>query len=70
MTSDEARHLIIESTNYAAYQEPDSSLHGAGKNRLFGCDHYKSGRMIVRPSPWAEGDFEEKMNRTPLGKKL
>ena len=62
MTSDEARHLIIEGMNYAAYKETDSSLHDADKNRLFGSDHYKSGRMIVKPSPWAEGDFEEKMS--------
>jgi hypothetical protein len=62
MTSDEARDLIIESMNYAAYKETDSSLHDADKNRLFGSEHYKSGRMIVKPSPWAEGDFEEKMS--------
>jgi|ERR1700730_4338691 hypothetical protein len=62
MTSDEARDLIIHSMNYAAYQETDSSLHDADKNRLFGSDHYKSGRMIVKPSPWAEGDFGQKMS--------
>ena len=62
MTSDEARDLIIESMNYAACKETDSSLHDADKNRLFGSEHYKSGRMIVKPSPWAEGDFEEKMS--------
>jgi hypothetical protein len=44
MTSDEARDLIIESMNYAAYKETDSSLHDADKNRLFGSEHYKSGR--------------------------
>ena len=32
------------------------------KNRFFGSDHYRSGRMIVKPSPWAEGDFEERMS--------
>jgi hypothetical protein len=62
MTPDEARHLIIEGMNYAAYRETGSSLHDADKNRLFGADHYKSDRMIVKPSPWAEGDFEEKMS--------
>ena len=36
MTPDEARHLIIEGINYAAYKETDSSLHDADKNRLFG----------------------------------
>jgi hypothetical protein len=61
MTSDEARHLIIEGINYAAYRETDSSLHDSDKNRLFGSEQYKSGRFIVQPSPWAEGDFEEKM---------
>jgi hypothetical protein len=62
MTPDEARHLIIEGMNYAAYKETDSSLHDADKNRLFGSEHYKSGRLIVRPSPWGESDFEEKMS--------
>jgi len=62
MTLDEARHLIIEGINYAAYKETDSSLHDADKNRLFGSEHYQSGRLIVKPSPWAEGDFEEKMS--------
>jgi hypothetical protein len=62
MTPDEARDMIIEGMNYAAYKETDSSLHDADKNRLFGSEHYKSGRLIVRPSPWAEGDFEEKMS--------
>lgn len=62
MTPDEARRLIIEGINRAAYHETDSSLHDADKNRLFGSEHYKSGRLIVRPSPWAEGDFEEKMS--------
>jgi hypothetical protein len=61
MTPDEARDMIIEGMNYAAYKETDSSLHDADQNRLFGSEHYKSGRLIVRPSPWAEGDFEEKM---------
>jgi hypothetical protein len=28
---------------------------------LFGSDHYKSDRPVVKPSPWPEGDFEEKM---------
>jgi len=61
MTLDEARHLVIEGINYAAYRETDSSLHDSDKNRLFGSEHYKSGRSVVKPSPWAEGDFEEKM---------
>ena len=61
MTSEEARLLIIDGINYAAYKETDSSLHDSDKNRLFGAEHYKSGREVVKPSPWAEDDFEEKM---------
>jgi hypothetical protein len=61
MTADEAREFIIDGINYAAYRETDSSLHDSDKNRLFGSEHYKSDRSITRPSPWAEGDFEEKM---------
>ena len=62
MTTDEARELIIDGINYAAYRETDSSLpHHSDKNRLFGSEHYKSDRPIAQPSPWAEGDFEEKM---------
>ena|ERR1700719_3622546 len=62
MTPDEARDMIIEGMNYAAYKETDSSLHDADKNRLFGSEHYKSGRPIVKSSQWAEGAFEEKMS--------
>ncbi len=61
MTSDEARHAVIEGINYAAYRETDSSLHDSDRNRLWGSEHYNSGRWVVRPSPWAEGDFEEEM---------
>ena len=61
MTPDEARSLIIEGINYTAYRETDSSLYDSDKNRLFGSERYKSGRIIVSPSPWADGDFEEKM---------
>jgi hypothetical protein len=61
MTTDEARELIIDGINYAAYRETDSSLHDSDKNRLFGSEHYKSDRSIAQPSPWAESDFEEKM---------
>jgi hypothetical protein len=61
MNADEARELVIDGINYAAYRETDSSLYDSDKNRLFGSEHYKSGRPIVKPSPWAEGDFEEKM---------
>jgi hypothetical protein len=61
MTLEEARLMIVEGINYAAYKETDSSLHDADKNRLVGSEHYRSGREVVKPSPWAEGDFEEKM---------
>ena len=61
MTLEEARLLIVEGINYAAYKETDSSLYDSDKNRLLGSEHYKSGRLVVKPSPWAEGNFEEKM---------
>jgi hypothetical protein len=61
MTTAEAREVIIDGINYAAYRETDSSLHDSDKNRLFGSEHYKSDSFIAQPSPWAEGDFEEKM---------
>src|ERR1700681_535436 len=61
MTPDEARQLVIDGINQAAYRETDFSLHDSDKNRLFGSEHYKSGRPVYDPSPWAEGDFEEKM---------
>src|ERR1700727_1821514 len=66
MTPDEARHVIIEGIDYAAYRETDSSLYDSDKNLLWGSEHYNSGRWVVKPSPWAEGDFEEKMT-TLLG---
>jgi hypothetical protein len=61
MTLEEARRVIVEGINYAAYRETNSSLHDSDKNRLFGSEHYRSGRDVVKASPWAEGDFEEKM---------
>jgi hypothetical protein len=61
MTLDEAREEVISGIDYAAHKETDSSLHDADKNRLFGSEHYKSGRPVYKPSPWAEGDFEDKM---------
>ena len=63
MTLDEARELVIDGIDYAAYKETGSSLHDSDKNRLFGSKHYRSGRAVTKPSPWAEGDFEEKMAR-------
>ena len=61
MTRVEAAELVIEGMNYAAYREEGVSLYDSDENRLFGSEHYNSGRIIVRPSPWAEGDFEKKM---------
>jgi hypothetical protein len=61
MTPDEARRLIIEGMNYAAYRETDSSLYDSDKNRLYGSDQYASGRIVAKPSPWAGDDFEQKM---------
>jgi hypothetical protein len=61
MTLDDARQLVIDGMDYAAYRETDSSLHDSDKNRLFGSEHYRSGRPVYKPSPWAEGNFEEKM---------
>lgn len=70
MTLDEARQLIIDGINYAAYKETDFSLHDSDKNRLFGSERYKSGRPVYEPSPWVDrnfkqvgGEFEEKMAR-------
>jgi hypothetical protein len=61
MTPEQARQLIIDRINYAAYHETDFSLHDSDKNRLFGSEHYNSSRPVYEQSPWAEGNFEEKM---------
>ena len=61
MTPDEARQLVIKGINYAEYHETDYSLYDSDKNRLFSSEQYNSGRPGCEPSPWAEGDFEEKM---------
>jgi len=61
MTTEEARQAVVDGINYAAYKETDSSLYDSDKNRLFGSEHYRSDRVVVKPSPWAEGDFEGKM---------
>lgn len=61
MTPNEARQLIIEGLNYAAYRETDSSLYDSDKNRLFGSEFYNSGRPVTQISPWSQGNFEEKM---------
>jgi hypothetical protein len=61
MTPEEARQIVVEGINYAAYKETDSSLYDSDKNLLFGSEHYNSGRHVVKPSPWCEGNFEHKM---------
>ena len=61
MRADEAREILISAMDYAAYRETDYSLYDADKNRLFGSDHYNSGRPVYTPSPWAKGNFEQKM---------
>jgi hypothetical protein len=61
MTFDDARELIIDGINYAAYRESNFSLHDSDKNRIFGIEHYKSGRPVYDPSHWADGDFEARM---------
>jgi hypothetical protein len=61
LTPDEARELIVDGINYAAYKETESSLHDSDKNRLFGSQHFNSNREVIKPSPWSEGDFEGKM---------
>ena len=53
--------MVIEGLNYAAYHETDYSLYDSDKDRLFGSEHYNSGRPVCEPSPWAGNDFEEKM---------
>ncbi|ABF43421.1 hypothetical protein Acid345_4421 [Candidatus Koribacter versatilis Ellin345] len=61
ITIEGAKELLIEGINYAAYKETDSSLSDSDKNRLYGEEHYYSGRMIAGESPWSDGDFEGKM---------
>lgn len=62
MTEAEAKDLLIEGMNFAAYHETDHSLWDSDKNRLFGEEHYHSGRFVAQPSVWGEGEeFETKM---------
>jgi hypothetical protein len=55
MTLDEARQIVVEGLNDAAYKETDSSLYDFrhDKNRLFGSEHYNSGHHEDKPSPYA-----------------
>jgi hypothetical protein len=62
MTVDEAKELLIEGINYAAYRETNHSLWDADKDKLFGAEHYQSGRPIFEASVWGDGEiFEAKM---------
>jgi hypothetical protein len=61
MTDDEARVIVIEGINYAAYRETAHSLWDSDKNRLFGAEHFNSARPVYEASSWAGEDFEEKM---------
>jgi hypothetical protein len=36
MTAEEARQIVVEGINYAAYKETDCSLYDSDKNCLFG----------------------------------
>jgi hypothetical protein len=61
MTPEEARQAVVDGIDYAAYKETGSSLYDSDKNRLFGSEQCRSDRIVLKPSPWAEGDFEGKM---------
>jgi len=70
MTTAEARELIIDGINYAAYRETDSSLHDSDKNRFFGSEHYKSDSFIAQPSPVGRRRLRgEDGHATPLGER-
>jgi hypothetical protein len=62
MTDDEAKELLIAGMDYAAYKETNHSLWDSDKDRLFGSEHFASGRIVVQSSVWGEGEeFESKM---------
>src|SRR5215470_4949154 len=61
VTLEEAREIVIDGIDYAAYRETDVSLHDSDKNLLFGSEHYKSDRHVIKASPWSVGKFEETM---------
>jgi len=51
MTPEDARQAVVDGINYAAYKETDPSLYDSDKNCLFGSEHYRSDRVVVKPSP-------------------
>jgi hypothetical protein len=62
MTDSEAKELLISGMDYAAYRETGYSLWDSDKNKLFGEEHYVSGRPVFQESVWGEGEeFEKKM---------
>jgi len=66
LTVDEAKELLIDGMNFAAYREMNHSLWDSDKNKLFGAEHYQSGRPVFGPSVWGEGHtFEAKMAELP-----
>lgn len=50
MTENEAKELLIDGIDYAAYRETKHSLWDSDKNKLFGEDHYQSGRPVLQQS--------------------
>ena len=63
MTVTEAKERLISLMDYIAYREIGTSLYDSDKNRLFGEEHYNSGRPVYSPSPWAGEEFESKMSQ-------
>ena len=62
MTETEAKELLIGGMNYAAYKETGHSLWDSDMNKLFGEEHYVSGRPVFQASVWGDGEeFEKKM---------
>lgn len=61
VTLTEAKETLISAMDYMAYREIGTSLYDSDKNRLFGEDHYNSGRPVYSPSPWEGKNFEKNM---------
>jgi hypothetical protein len=61
VTLTEAKEILISAMDYMAYREIGMSLYDGDKNRLFGGEHFNSGRPVYSPSPWEGEDFEKKM---------
>jgi hypothetical protein len=61
MTEVEAKELLIDLINYAAYRETLHSLWPTDMNRLYGTKHYPEDRPDESPSVWEGEQFESKM---------